>query len=188
MKKLLLYLPVLIFLVLIFKSCSYENPISASDEQQAIEQLDGSSSIFATDLVLSDNTKIGRVSIDYGGLGLNIIITIRNSSYIKNIHFSYSENAFTIPVTGHCPNIENFIVQVHNLPSSTKRYAISIPKNKFSDTKIDVFFGALQVEFENLNNDPKCNVAWANGRNFPNCSSFGKYFTIKDLIGDTAGR
>ncbi len=187
MRKLIYYLPLLLTFLFFAKGCNYENPIVSADSQNINQTnenmgpiLDSTNS-YETAIITSGNVKIGALKIWRDNSNLFFKFTIRNVNYLKNIHLAVSPYNNNIPLTNHCPNIENFNYKVHNLPVNTRTYTFTKPLITFPIVGNIAIYISAQIEYENNAFHPDCNVAWARGMQFANCSTFSKYFAIKFL-------
>lgn len=187
MKKSLLYLPLLVFLVFILKSCSYENPMSVSDvqiNQTGVTETDEyQEKIFIANIILSDNTVVGSLGVFKQLDRLSFEFTLNGPKYVKNLHFGYSLLSMTLPLSGNCPNVNNFQIHKTNLPVGTRKYVINLPKSIFTVMPRDTYtlYGAAELELESATDHPDCTYAWVAGSNFANCGSFAKYFLMKEI-------
>ncbi len=187
MKKSLLYFPLLVFLVFILKSCTYENPTSVGDNQLnepgTVQTDEYTEKIFIANIILSDNTVVGSLGVFKQLDRLSFEFNINGPKYVKNLHFGYSLLTMALPMSGNCPNVTNFQIHKTNLPVGTRKYVLNLPKSIFTVLPRDTYtlYGAAELELETTADHPDCTYAWVAGSNFPNCGSFAKYFLMKEI-------
>jgi len=173
----------LVLLLTIVKGCGLDNPLEVADGT-ATYQTDGpiDTTVIFKKIVTEANVQVGSLEIrnDYTKIYFTFIVP--NTKYIKNIRLSMKNVLSQIPIgSNQCPNTGNFEKQILNLPTSTKRYVISMPYSVPS--KEMLFYSSAQVDIEPVAaNSPDCTVAWVQGTSFPGCTAFAKYFVHKLLI------
>ena len=194
MKKLLYFLPVILVIVILTKGCNYENPMVSTIQNPAPSEMvmgpiDSGlytihmGQIFQTLLITSNNVRIGVLKVWYDTNKFYFKFVADNAYHFKNLHLAAVQERFRIPLTGNCPNIENFNYQIHDLPNNTRTYTFTAPYIFLKPPR--TFYISSQVEYENsLTEDPKCNVAWAKGVAFWNCTEFSRYFGLRYSGGD----
>jgi hypothetical protein len=189
MKKLLYFLPVILVIVILTKGCGYENPMVSNDQILITDgPIDSGmytihmGQIFQTLLTTSNNVRIGVLKIWYDTNKFYFKFVADNAYYLKNLHLAAVKERSSIPLTGNCPNIENFNYQVHNLVHGVT-YTFTVPYIYLKPPR--TFYISSQVEYENRSSDdPKCTVAWAKGVPFWNCTEFSRYFGLRYSAGN----
>lgn len=175
------------------KGCNYENPLDSTIQSPAPTELNMGpidsgmytihmGQIFESLLITSNNVRIGKLKVWYDTNKFYFKFVADNSYYLKNLHLAAVKERVSIPLTGNCPNIENFNYQVHNLVHGVT-YTFTVPYIYLKPPR--TFFISSQVEYENRSSDgPKCTVAWAKGVPFWNCTEFSRYFGLRYSSGN----
>jgi len=186
-----IYYLISIFIIIVFIShgCNYgdsllTNPHSSSYGEFSDGPVDTGLSVidysksYTTNLITSNNTVIGTLKVRLDTLNFYFKFTVNNQYYLKNIHLSVTQLLNRIPLTGNCPNVNNFNHQVYNLPANTRTYSFVIPTASMELSRNTLFVSA-KIDYENSSFSPECLVAWAKGVPFPNCNEFSKYFGLR---------
>jgi hypothetical protein len=193
MKKLIYLLPVLLVILFTTKGCNYDNPLISTIQDPAPSELNMGpidsgmytihmGQVYQTLLTTSNNVRIGILKVWYDTNKFYFKFVADNAYYLKNLHLAAVKEKNSIPLTGNCPNIENFNYKIHNLVN-TVTYTFTVPYIYLKPPR--VFYISSQVEYENRSSDdPKCSVAWAKGVPFWNCTEFSRYFGLRYSVGN----
>jgi len=138
MKKLLHFLPFILVIVILSKGCNYDNPIVTTVQNPApTEMIMGPvdsgmytihmGQVFETPLITSNNVQIGKLRVWFDSSYFYFKYVAGNAYYFKNIHLAAERDRNRIPLSGNCPNIENYNYQIHNLPANTATYTFKVP-------------------------------------------------------------
>jgi len=194
MKKLLQFLPFILVIVILSKGCNYDNPLVTTTQNPAPDEMimgpvDSGmytihmGQVFQTPLITSNNVQIGMLRVWFDSSYFYFKYVAGNAYYLKNIHLAAVRDRYRIPLSGNCPNIENYNYQIHNLPANTATYTFKVPYIFLRPPR--TFYISSQIEYENRSSsDPKCLVAWAKGVPFWNCTEFSKYFGLRYSAGE----
>jgi len=190
MKKLIYLLPLLLVIVILSRGCNYDNPLVSTIQNPVPSDMiygpiDSGmytihmGQIFEAPLITSANLHIGVLQVWFDSTNFYYKYIADSAYYLKNLHLAAVSERFRIPLSGSCPDIENFKNQVHNLPANTKVYVFTVPIASL-ETPSHTVFVSSEIDYENITSfEPNCLVAWARGVSFWNCTQFNKYFGLR---------
>ena len=182
MKKSLSTFPVILLVLLLLKGCNFENAVTPDEQSNAqTGNTNDPGRIFVKNLLTSPTNAIGKAIIWNDSVNIYIRLVSNSNYYFKNIRISFSSTFGGIPLSGNCPDYNNFQYKVLNLPNNTKIYTKTLPLS-ILPSKFITRYIAVQADVETVSLEPNCTLVWADGNAFPNCSTFSKYFiyTIKN--------